>query len=114
MAIEHSDAFQALEKFSAAFERQPINFPVVQDDVGTVFARPLTCGEFDKLAQYKGHEYNVRLCMAALEKEDGKPVFRPEDFAGLYSAGRGTAMIFAQAAGQIVAAQKVDFDALKK
>jgi len=113
MAIDHSDAFQALEKYAASTTPKEINFPVVQEEVGTVFARTLTCGELDKLAKLNGHEYNVRICMLACQTKDGKQVFNPEDFAGLY-ASRGTAAAFAVAANQIVAAQSIDYDSLKR
>jgi hypothetical protein len=113
MAIEHSDAFQALEKYSAAAEPQEINFPIVQEEVGTVFARPLSCSEMDKIRQKEGHEFNVRLCMAACQTATGKKLFNPEDFAGLY-ASRKTAAAFAVAANNIVSAQEIDYDALKR
>lgn len=113
MAIEHSEAFQALEKYSAVAEPQEINFPIVQEEVGTVFARPLTCSELDKINQKSGHEYNVRLCMAACQTADGKKLFNPEDFAGLY-ASKATAAAFAVAASNIIAVQAIDYDSLKK
>ena len=111
--IEHSAAFQALEKYAARSEPKEINFPVVQEKVGTVFARPLSCAEVDKLEKVSGHEYNVRLCMLACVDRDGNRVFNPEDFAGLYAA-KGTMQAFALAANQISAAQVIDFDSLKK
>lgn len=113
MSIDHSAAFVALEKYAVRAEKKPIMFPIVQDEIGSVFARPLTASQMDRVDKATGHEYNVRLCMAACVDENDHLIFNPEDFAGLY-ASRGTVSAFATAANQIISAQTIDYAALKK